>query len=191
MRLAVVFLALSAAVLAQAGLHIREAVAAYTAGKAAEGKGRHEDAASLFRKALAIEPTYVEAHEGLIEAYLRSDRQPDAEAAMTRLLEIEPQLAKYRVLLGTLLLKDNQAQRALAQFSAALQSDADQSDADQSDADQSDADQAGALLGFASAAQQLGMNDRAADALERGRKRYPRDTRFKPQPASGKTVQAK
>ena len=84
---------------------------------------------------------------------------------MTQLLEIDPDATHYRVLLGQLLLKEKQAQRALAQFSLALKHEPANAEA---------------LLGFATAAKQVGMNDRATQALQRGRKLYPADERFKP-----------
>ena len=84
---------------------------------------------------------------------------------MTELLEIEPELTRYRLLLGQVLIEEDRPGRALAQFSFVLKSDALNADA---------------LLGFADAAKRTGMNDRAAEALERGRKQYPLDGRFKP-----------
>ena len=79
------------------------------------------------------------------------------------MLEIEPELIRYRLLLGQILSEENQTERALAQFSFVLKSAPLNAEA---------------LLGFAKAAKRMGMDDRAADAMQRGRKQYPLDERF-------------
>jgi tetratricopeptide (TPR) repeat protein len=145
-------------------LHIKSAADAYHAGEAAAQAKQFQQAIEQFKKAIEVEPTFRDAFDGLIGAYLHAGRRSDAAAAMTQLLEIEPNISRYRLLLGQILLEQNQAERALAQFSFALQIDPLNADA---------------LLGFATAARQLGMADRAADAIQRGRLHYPSDSRFK------------
>ena len=144
-------------------LHIKSALASYQAGTAAAHDSHFEAAIDQFHRAIEIEPTFQEAFEGLIAADLSSGQRSDAAAAATQLLEIEPELIKYRLLLGQILSEQNQPQRALAQFSFVLKTSPFNADA---------------LLGFASAAKRLGMDERAADAMKKGRKQYPFDERF-------------
>lgn len=143
--------------------HIRAAVDALQNGKAALAKKQLESAANLFQKAIEIEPTFTEARQALIHLDLAAGRRMEAAKAITQLLEIEPSDAKNRVLLGQILLEQQQPERALAQFSAALNTDPNNADA---------------LSGFAAAATKMGMIDRANEALQRGRKSYPSDARF-------------
>lgn len=172
MRLAASFFVLVAVCLGQAVTpHIKAAEAAYEAGKAAQLAKQFERAVDCFHKAIEIEPTFLDAHEALIAAYLDSDRRLDAAAAITQFLEMQPDIVHYRVLLGQILLEQKQPERALAQFSLALKRDEYNADG---------------LLGFASAARQMGMGERAAEAMERGRKRYPLDERFKSGRGSGR-----
>jgi tetratricopeptide (TPR) repeat protein len=148
--------------------HIKAALAAYRAGKAAQQRKQAQSASDCFRQAIEIEPTFLDAHEALIYVYLDSGRRLEAAASITQLLEMQPNRVRYRVLLGQILLERKETERALAQFSLALKRDPYNADA---------------LLGFASAARQMGMEDRAAEATERGRKYYPLDKRFKAAPA--------
>ena len=165
MTLCVLLAALSALFLNQAAVpHIKAAEAAYEEGKTAQHDKQFQRAAEDFRKAIEIEPTFLDAHESLIASYLDAGQRLEAAAAMTQYLEIEPGAVKYRVLLGQILLEQKQPERALAQFSLVLKRDPYNADG---------------LLGFAAAARQVGMKERADDAMERGRKHYPQDARFK------------
>lgn len=150
-------------------LHIKAAANAYESGKEALQKKQTEKAIGLFRKAIDIEPTFTDAFESLAAAYLDSGRRLEAAAVLTQLLEFEPNATSSRLLLGQILLKERQPRRALAQFSLVLNHDPFNPDA---------------LLGFASTATQIGLVDRASEALERGRRRYPSDARFKPRAAA-------
>jgi tetratricopeptide (TPR) repeat protein len=143
--------------------HIRAAQSAYDEGKQAESAREFQHAADCFRNAIEIEPTFLDAHAALIATYLASGQRLNAAAAMTQLLEIEPDALKYRVELGHILLEEKQPEKALAQFSLVLKRDPYNAEG---------------LLGFAAAANQVGMKERANAALERGRKRYPTDARF-------------
>jgi tetratricopeptide (TPR) repeat protein len=167
-----VVFAFAALALDQPGVpHIRAAEVAYEAGKQAQIERQWQRAAEAFRKATEIEPTFLEARENLIAVYLDLGQRLDAAAAITQLLEIEPAAQKYRLLLGQILLEQKQPERALAQFSLLLKRDPYNADG---------------LLGFATAARQVGMNDRADEAMERGKQHYPGDDRFKSPPAAAR-----
>jgi len=156
---------LTALALDQSGVpHIRAAEAAYEAGKHAQLEKQWQAAAEYFQKAVEIEPTFLDARKNLIAVYLDSGRRLDAAAAITQFLEIEPGALKYRLLLGQILLEQQQPERALAQFSLVLKREPYNADG---------------LLGFAAAARQAGMKDRADAAMRRGRQHYPGDDRFK------------
>ena len=153
-----------AILLAQADeVHIKAAVAAYQAGIAALHQHDFRSAISSFQKAIEIEPTFLDSRKSMIHAYLDSGQRFEAATAITQLLEIEPDDVADRLVLGKILLQEKQPQRALAQFSLVLQKESFNADA---------------LLGFATAAKLFGMNDRAQDALQLGRKHYPLDSRF-------------
>ena len=147
-----------------ANLHIKAALAAYQAGEAAQRDKQYQLAIDSLRQAIEIEPTFLEAYESLITAHLDSGDRLGAATSITEFLEIRPEAVHYRVLLGQILLEQKQAERALAQFSLALQTDPYNADG---------------LLGFAASARQMGMEERAAQAIELGRKHYPSDERFK------------
>jgi tetratricopeptide (TPR) repeat protein len=146
------------------GPHIKAALDAYEAGEAARRNKQLQRASECFREAVEIEPTFLEAYESWIALYLDSGLRLEAAATMTRFLEIRPNAVRYRVLLGQVLLEQKETKRALAQYSLALKTDPYNPDG---------------LLGFAAAAVRMGMRDRAMQALEIGRKRYPFDDRFK------------
>jgi tetratricopeptide (TPR) repeat protein len=147
--------------------HIRAAASAFESGKAAMRDKQWQKAAELFRGAIEIEPTYRDAHESLIQTYLDGGDSLKAAESITKFLEIWPDVARYRLVLGRILLESQQPERALAQFSIALNGDPANAEA---------------LLGFAAAASRTGMEDRARDALDRGRKLYPSDERFRSKP---------
>ena len=145
-------------------MHIQAARAAFDTGKAGmEGKD-FAKAVEHCRRAIEIEPTFSEAHLCLIGAFLQSNRRLDAAAAITRFLEIEPESKENRLILAQILLDEKEYERALAQFSLLLKRDPFDADA---------------LFGFSTAAKHLGMEDRASQALELGRKHHPGDERFK------------
>ena len=153
-----------ALLLAQADeVHIKAAAAAYQAGTAALHRHEFRSAISSFQKAIGIEPTFLDSRKSLVRAYLDSGQRLQAATAITQLLEIEPDDIADRLVLGQILIQEKQPQPALAQFSLVLQKEPFNADA---------------LLGFAAAAKFIGMNDRAQDALQLGRKHYPLDSRF-------------
>jgi tetratricopeptide (TPR) repeat protein len=145
-------------------MHVKAAVVSYDTANTSLEKKSFDEAIAKFRQALEIEPTFIDAYEGLVRACLDSGKRLEAGAAIAQLLQIEPDLSRYRVLLGQILLEQKQVERALAQFSFVLQKDPANADA---------------LFGFATAAKDSGMEDRASDALEQGRKLHPQDRRFR------------
>jgi tetratricopeptide (TPR) repeat protein len=146
------------------GPHIKAAVTADQQGKAALLKSQPAAAAEMFKKAIEIEPTFIDAYQDLIEARLASRDRLEAAAVITRFLEIEPAASRYRLMLAQILLSEKQWDRSLAQFNLVLKADPFNADA---------------LLGFATAAKSLGMEERASDALSKGRNHYPLDRRFR------------
>ena len=132
--------------------HIRAAASSFESGKAAVRDKQLQKAAELFRRAIEIEPTFHEARESLIQTYLDSGNSLRAAESITRFLEIWPDAPRYRLVLGRILLESQQPERALAQFSIALNGDPANAEA---------------LLGFATAAKRVGMEDRAREATGR------------------------
>jgi tetratricopeptide (TPR) repeat protein len=144
--------------------HIKAAVSAYEAGRVAMQQNHTEEAIRSFQTAIEIEPTYREAFEAWIVALVSAGRWDEAANVMTQLLEIDPRALQYRTQLGNILLDQGQNERALAQFSLALDQDPQNADA---------------LSGFVSAAQKLNMADRAQQAKDTGHKAHPNDVRFR------------
>ncbi|MGA7415889.1 MAG: hypothetical protein WBW33_35790 [Bryobacteraceae bacterium] len=149
--------------------HIKAALSAFQAGVAAQRDHSSPKAIDLFLKAIEIEPTFLDPRYALIEEYQKEGKRLEAGSAITQLLEIEPSENHYRLILAQMLLEEKQPERALAQFSYFLRSDPFNAEG---------------LLGFAAAARQLGMENRATEAIERGKKHHPEDERFRNSPAS-------
>ncbi|HLH05208.1 MAG TPA: tetratricopeptide repeat protein [Bryobacteraceae bacterium] len=144
--------------------HIRAAQEYFAEGTSALSKDQPDAAIKSFEKAIEIEPTFFEARELLIRTYRALGKSLQEGAAITEYLEIKPESTEYRIRLGQILLAEKQPQKALAQYSLVLRREPDNPDG---------------LLGFASAASAAGMQDRAAQALARGRQKYPSDARFR------------
>jgi tetratricopeptide (TPR) repeat protein len=160
---ALVILLLAQVSPADRGLHIKAAVVEYNAAAAALKAGSISPAIEHFRSAIEIEPTYIEAYEGLVTAFERSHQQAEMAHAITQLLQIEPGAIAYRLKLAAFLTASGDNQRALAQYSLVLRTDPKSADA---------------LFGFARAAAKAGMPDRAAEAKNLGHRLYPADPRF-------------
>jgi len=170
MKGVLLILALGGFIRAEAGPpHIKAALAAFQAGVAAQRDHEPAKAIGLFLNAIEIEPTFLDPRYALIDVYQKEGKRVEAGAAITELLEIEPSASHYRLILAQMLLDEKQPDRALAQFSYFLKSDPYDADG---------------LLGFASAARQMGMQERASEAIELGKKRYPKDERFQNWPPS-------
>ena len=148
--------------------HIKAALSAFQSGVAAQRDHSSSRAIDLFLNAIEIEPTFLDPRYALIEEYQKEGRRVEAASAITQLLEIEPSAGHYRLMLAQMLLEEKQFDRALAQFSYFLKSDPFNADG---------------LLGLAATARQLGMENRATDAIELGRKHHPGDERFKSPPS--------
>jgi tetratricopeptide (TPR) repeat protein len=148
--------------------HIKAAVSAFQAGVAAQRDHSSSKAIDLFLNAIEIEPTFLDPRFALIEEYQTEGKRVEAASAITQLLEIEPSASHYRLMLAQMLLEEKQPDRALAQFSYFLKSDPFNADG---------------LLGLAASARQLGMENRAAEAIQLGKKHHPGDERFKNPPS--------
>lgn len=143
--------------------HIKAAAAEYRTAAAALKQENYNPAIEHFHKAIEIEPTYLDAYEGLIAAYELAKKPTEMARTITQLLQIEPDSLLYRLKLAAYLESAGDKQRALAQYSLALKSDPKSADA---------------LAGFIEAAKNAGMADRATSAKARGRRLYPADKRF-------------
>ena len=161
--IALILLLVSAAAASTSAPHIQAAAAEYHAASAALQQGKYNTAIDHFQKAIETEPTYIDAYEGLIAAYERANKPAEMARSITQLLQIKPDALPYRLKLAAYLEAAGDRQRALAQYSLALETDPKNADA---------------LAGFMQAAQKAGMADRAANAKMRGRRLYPRDKRF-------------
>lgn len=164
MMIALMLLIVEAPGRVTAVIHIHTAKEAFDKAQSNLQNKHGNEAIEDFRLALQIEPTYMDAFAGLVEAYTLVGNKLEESATLTRLLEIEPDRPADRVKLGRLLLEQQQPQRALAQFSSALSLQPGNADA---------------LFGFATAAKKAGLEDRAAEALESGKKQHPNDPRFR------------
>jgi tetratricopeptide (TPR) repeat protein len=151
--------------------HIKAAVSAFQAGVVAQRDHSSSKAIDLFLNAIEIEPTFLDPRFALIEEYQAEGKRVEAASAITQLLEIEPSASHYRLMLAQMLLEEKQPDRALAQFSYFLKSDPFNADG---------------LLGLAASARQLGMENRATEAIELGRKHHPGDKRFDKPPLDHK-----
>jgi len=145
--------------------HIKAAAAAYQSGNAALLRKQPTVAVPFLEQAIKIEPTFLDAYKALIEAYSAAGESLQSAAVITRFLEIEPEDSHYRIALGQFLLAQEEWARALAQYTFVLRKKPIDADA---------------LWGFAYAAKQLGMEERASEALSKGRTHYPLDRRFRP-----------
>jgi tetratricopeptide (TPR) repeat protein len=143
--------------------HIKAAVAAYQQGKAELLRKQPSAAVEFLEKAIEIEPTFLDAYKVLIDAHMAAGESLPAAAVMTRFLEIEPNASHYRIMLGQVLFTQKEWTRALAQYAFVLKETPFDADA---------------LWGFAAAAKELGMEERASEALAIGRTHHPLDKRF-------------
>lgn len=146
-----------------AGEHIKSAKQAFESGTRAMAGGNWAVAEKAFLKAIDIEPTYIHAYRSLVDVYAWTNRQTEAGAMLTRLLQIEPNSVEDRIRLGRLLIEGQEWSRALAQFSIARKLAPWNADA---------------LYGFALAASKSGMIAAAVDVLREGSSRFREDKRF-------------
>lgn len=91
--------------------------------------GRLDPALELFRRALAKEPDYAKAHEGLGTVLLKRDRAPEARDELERSLELDAASATAWNTLGVALYRLEEPPAALAAWQRAIELDARQYDA--------------------------------------------------------------
>ncbi|MDR4519944.1 MAG: tetratricopeptide repeat protein [Nitrosomonas sp.] len=95
----------------------------YLLGRYYQGKANHIEAIKAYRKALALKPDYVEAHNGLGVIY---SKQGDFESAFRHFsaaLELAPAESYLHNNVGYALLLQNQENEAMTHFSRAMQLD--------------------------------------------------------------------
>jgi tetratricopeptide (TPR) repeat protein len=83
---------------------------------------RQAEAKALYEKAIALDSTYVHAWPGLAAIAINEGRLPDAEAVLERVLRIQPGYSDAVFMLGKLLVRMRQPERALpylVQYAAA------------------------------------------------------------------------
>jgi len=83
-------------------------------------KGQLEDAIQLYRNALAIKPTYPEAHFFLGRALERKGQMNDALAEYNRALRLRPEFDAANVMVGLALARENKFDEAIAHYRVAL-----------------------------------------------------------------------
>lgn len=101
-------------------LHLQAAVMAFRRGRADAAAGHFDQAVVEFRKAIDIEPTYLDAYRSLVRVYLEQQRWNEAGSAMTRLLQISPGATDIRLDLASMLEQQQQWMAALGQYNLVL-----------------------------------------------------------------------
>ncbi|MGE5279745.1 MAG: tetratricopeptide repeat protein [Deltaproteobacteria bacterium] len=84
------------------------------------GEGRLEEAAGLFRAAVAVDPVFADANNNLCKAETRLGRTAEALAACGRAIDVDPRHAESHVLLGLLYYRQGDLEAAAAAFGEAL-----------------------------------------------------------------------
>jgi tetratricopeptide (TPR) repeat protein len=140
------WLLISVAMQIQAEDHVRTAFEFYQKAVEASKTGDLKTAEAAFLRAIAIEPTYMEAYRQLAGIYVDTKRPEQAGFILTRLLQMEPDWIPERLQLAQLLAEAGEWPRALGQYNIALRLAPDNS---------------AAACGFAEAAWKNGMKDRA------------------------------
>ena len=84
-------------------------------------KQRFDEAITHFRKALEVDPTYPEAHNGLGRALAEKGSLNKAIAHFQKALEVNPYYAEAHNNLGVAVLRKGKADKAIAHFEKALQ----------------------------------------------------------------------
>ncbi len=96
-------------------------VAHLNVGNALGRRGRLEEAAASFGRALALQPEFAEAHNNLGDLQLELARFDEAAASCRRALEIRPDFAEAHVNLGKALLRLGDAERSVESCRRALE----------------------------------------------------------------------
>jgi len=114
-----------AAVALSAGLALGQAAppddaeAHYRAGDQLEKSGNLAGAEVEYKKSVELQPKNPSALGALAYIYSTQKRYPEAEAALRKFIEIDPQNAKAHLQLGSVLLESNQKDVAIKELSAA------------------------------------------------------------------------
>lgn len=156
-------------------LHLQAAAMAFRRGRADAAAGRLGQAVIEFRKAIDIEPTYLDAYRSLVQVYLKQQRWNDAGTAMTRLLQISPGATDIRLKLARMLETQQHWMAALGQYNLALQARPQDRDI---------------LYHFAVCAAHAHLTEQALAAVQRGLTLDPADRKLQQmkrqlQPSSG------
>jgi GT2 family glycosyltransferase/tetratricopeptide (TPR) repeat protein len=85
-----------------------------------EALGRPADAERMWREALALDPRYRRAFEGLARLLFQQDRLADAEPVLRALLDLDPQDAAAHHNLGQSLLRQERSEEATRCFELSL-----------------------------------------------------------------------
>ena len=89
-------------------------------GRTLEERRRVDEAVEQYRKALELNPTYMEAYSNLGNALRQQGRLDEAMAYCRKALEIQPQSVKTHRVLGLALAASGRFDEAIAQFQEAL-----------------------------------------------------------------------
>lgn len=103
--------------------------ACYNLGVSLQALGRHESAIPHYRRAIAINPDYAEAHNALADALMKCNRPEEALAHYQRVAVIRPDLAQAQNNLGVALHALNRETEAIAHFTKAIEIKPDYADA--------------------------------------------------------------
>ena len=98
-------------------------------GSALANQGRFDEAVVQYRKALEIEPTFIEAEKNLAVALAGGGQIDEALAHFRKTLEIDPDFVEARDNLGRLLAGRGQFDEAVVQYRKALEIDPDYAEA--------------------------------------------------------------
>ncbi len=95
--------------------------ASYFLGNSLLNQGRPDDAAAWFKRALAFEPKFAEAHGGLGNVFSQKGRLDDAIAQYQKALEIKPDFADAYNNLGYCFLQQGKPDEAIIQYQKAIE----------------------------------------------------------------------
>jgi Tfp pilus assembly protein PilF/SAM-dependent methyltransferase len=91
--------------------------------------GQLTEAITSYRRAIALKPDLVGAHNNLANALVAHGRSEEALIHFQRALELDPDLVEAHVNLGTILLQQGKLEAAAAELERALRIDANSADA--------------------------------------------------------------
>jgi len=97
-----------------------ETVVLQSWGEALSRAGRLADAAGMFRKAIALDPDWADAHNNLGTSLLRMGDTKGAESALGNAVRLRPEVAAIRINLASFLARHSRFPEAKPHFEAAL-----------------------------------------------------------------------